>query len=107
MPDDWNPQTDDRPTVWEAVQHLIKRAFADDGYNETAAAELYNKLGSLADAVRDLAYRLYSICERNKWADEALAYNNLVTNWPDIVERANQLKQAQPAEPIQQRFVEV
>jgi len=102
MPSNWDPLRDDRPTVWEAAHHLIRVAFVDNGYNETAAAELFNRLGSLADAARDLAYRLYKVCNDNKWADEALAYNNLVTNWPSIMERANQLKQAQPSAPIQQ-----
>ena len=33
---------------------------------------------------RDLAYRLYTICERKEWADEALAYNGLVIAWPEL-----------------------
>lgn len=105
MPNDWDPQKDDRPTIWEATQHLIKAVY--DNGSETQAAELLNKLGSTADAARDLAYRLYSVCEKHKWADEAMAYNALVIAWPSIVDRANQLKQAQPAEPVQQKLVEV
>ena len=31
---------------------------------------------------RSLSYYLYSICERKGWAQEALAYNTLVTSWP-------------------------
>lgn len=107
MPTDWDPKKDDRATVWEATQHLIRVAFANEGYNETAAAELLNKLGPLGESARDLAYRLYSVCERKKWADEALAYNNLVVAWPEILERASQLKQLQPVEPIQQTLMEV
>jgi putative DNA methylase len=107
MPTDWDPKKDDRATVWEATQHLIRVAFANEGYNETAAAELLNKLGPLGESARDLAYRLYSICERKKWADEALAYNNLVVAWPEILERASQLKQLQPVEPVQQTLMEV
>jgi putative DNA methylase len=30
------------------------------------------------------SYRLYSICERKAWADEALAYDALVVAWPEI-----------------------
>jgi len=33
---------------------------------------------------RDLAYRLYTVCERKKWAEEAMAYNSLVVEWSDI-----------------------
>src|SRR5262249_13797750 len=31
LPDDWDPSTDDRPTVWEACQHLIKRLRSENG----------------------------------------------------------------------------
>ena len=37
---------------------------------------------------RDLAYRLYTICERKEWADEALAYNGLVIAWPELTKLA-------------------
>ncbi len=43
-----------------------------------------NKLGGMAEIGRDLAYRLYAICERKKWAEEALAYNGLVIAWPEL-----------------------
>jgi putative DNA methylase len=39
---------------------------------------------------RDLAYRLYTVCERKGWAQEALAYNSLVIAWPRIVQLAGQ-----------------
>ena len=43
-----------------------------------AAAEIAMKLGSKAETARELAYRLYNLCERKKRAGEALAYNALV-----------------------------
>ncbi|MBY0405415.1 MAG: hypothetical protein K2X66_16055, partial [Cyanobacteria bacterium] len=95
MPDDWDPQTDPRLTTWEATHHLIKAIF--DKGDETQAAVLFNKLGPLADPARDLAYRLYAVCERNKWAQEALAYNALVIGWPSMLERAQHLKQGSPS----------
>ncbi len=36
-----------------------------------------NRLGGMAETAQDLAYRLDSIWERKKWAEEALAYNGL------------------------------
>ena len=38
------------------------------------------------DGIRQLAYRLYTLCERKGWAEEARSYNDLVTSWPAIVE---------------------
>ena len=82
MPADWNPATDNRLTAWEVTQHLIR---ALDQQGETGAADLLRKLGGdYGEKARDLAYRLYSICERQKWANEALAYNSLVIAWPEI-----------------------
>jgi putative DNA methylase len=46
------------------------------------------RLGSKADVARELAYRLYTQCERKKRAQEALAYNSLVQSWPEIVRLA-------------------
>jgi putative DNA methylase len=87
LPEDWDPSTDPRLTAWEVVHHLI-RVLASDG--ESAAAELVAKLGSKAEVARELAYRLYTLCERKKRAAEALAYNGLVQSWPEIVRLAGQ-----------------
>jgi len=44
------------------------------------------QLGGLAQSARDLAYRLYSICERRGWSQEAQVYNSLVAAWPTLKE---------------------
>jgi putative DNA methylase len=90
---DWNPATDKRLTVWETTQHLI-RALETKG--ESEAATLLNKLGGIGEIARELAYRLYSICERKKWAEEALAYNGLVIAWPELSKLALSQRNRQP-----------
>ncbi|HRX71814.1 MAG: DUF1156 domain-containing protein [Candidatus Competibacteraceae bacterium] len=87
LPADWNPTNDTCPTVWEAAQHLIRTVQTQ---GEAAAGALLPPLGTLADTARDLAYRLYGICERKKWAEEALAYNALVIAWPELTRLAAQ-----------------
>jgi putative DNA methylase len=72
--------------VWEATHHLVRTL--DEG--EQAAADLARRLGGVADAARELAYRLYVICERRKRAQEALAYNALVQSWPEIARLASE-----------------
>lgn len=86
---DWDPATDERPTVWEAVQHLI-RALESGG--ETRAGELLARLDQLADPARDLAYRLYGICERKGWSAEAQPYNALVASWTEAAEAAQNVR---------------
>jgi len=85
---DWNPTTDKRLTVWETAQHLI-RALETGG--EGAAAEILARVGGgIGEVARDLAYRLYTTCERKGWAQEAISYNGLVTSWPEISRMATQ-----------------
>jgi putative DNA methylase len=86
LPASRNAATDRRPTVWEFTQHLI-RVLHTGG--EAAAAELLQHgAGGLGESARALAYRLYVLCERKKWAKEALAYNAFVVSWPEIVRLA-------------------
>ncbi|MBZ0154907.1 MAG: DUF1156 domain-containing protein [Alphaproteobacteria bacterium] len=87
LPADWDPTTDTRLTVWEMVHQLIRVLEAG---GEGATAELVAKLGSNAEVARELAYRLYTICERKRRAQEALAYNALVQSWPEIIRLARE-----------------
>jgi putative DNA methylase len=82
---DWSPVKDKRLTVWEVAQHLIK---ALDEQGEEAAAAILREARGKGEAARDLAYRLYSVCERKGWAAEAMAYNRLVVAWPRLSELA-------------------
>lgn len=82
----WDPATDKHLTVWEITQYLVK-ALEEQG--EHAAAELLHAVGpSLGEIARDLAYRLYTLCERKDWAKDAMPYNALVVAWPELVRLA-------------------
>ncbi|MCZ7639649.1 MAG: DUF1156 domain-containing protein [Verrucomicrobia bacterium] len=94
LPADWNPATDARLTIWEATHHLIRAL--DQG--EQSAAELLRKLGPISETARDLSYRLYTVCERRKWAQEAIGYNALVLAWPDLTRLAQEQKTAGPSQ---------
>jgi len=92
--DDWDPATDKRLTNWETVHQLIRVL----GAGEKAAAELVSKLGSKAETARELAYRLYTLCERKKRAAEALTYNSLVQSWPEISRLAHETRTPEAAQ---------
>ncbi|MEK7716157.1 MAG: hypothetical protein AAB322_00210, partial [Pseudomonadota bacterium] len=87
LPASWDPATDPRFTAWEVVHHLIRVLEAG---GEGTAAVLVGKLGTKAETARELAYRLYTICERKKRAAEALSYNGLVQSWPEITRLARE-----------------
>lgn len=93
-PVDWNPSTDIRLPVWEALHQLI-RALKQGG--ESASGTLLAALGGKAEAVRQLAYRLYTLCERLGQAEDARAYNDLITSWTGIESVANSVPK--PADP--------
>jgi putative DNA methylase len=86
LPVTWDPDTDPRLTAWESVHHLVRVL---EGGGENAAAQLVTKLGAKAEIARELAYRLYTLCERKKRAQEALSYNALVQSWPEITRLAH------------------
>ena len=88
LPEDWVPDSDTRLMVWEAVHHLVR---VHDKEGEDAAASLLSKLGPDAEAVRELAYRLYRICDQKNRSQEALGYNALVQSWPEIARLAQQV----------------
>jgi len=81
-PTDWDPSTDKRTPVWEALHHLIRALKSSDG--EGGAGALLAALGGKAEAVRQLAYRLYTLCERERRPEDARAYNELITSWTGI-----------------------
>jgi putative DNA methylase len=87
LPIDWSPSADARLTHWETVHHLI-RVLESGG--EAAAAALVAHLGAKAETARELAYRLYSLCERRKRSSEALRYNALVQSFPEITRLARE-----------------
>ena len=83
-PDEWDPTSDRRVNIWKCTQYLIK-ALNQGG--EAEAARLANQLSSeQVENARALAYRLFAICERRGWAQEAIAYNTLITSWTHIQE---------------------
>ncbi|MNN42225.1 hypothetical protein D3C81_1563890 [compost metagenome] len=81
MPRDWSPENDSRVPVWEALHQLI-RALNQDG--ESAAGKLLSRMPEKSDALNALTYRLYTLCERQAWAEEARAYNELKGAWGGI-----------------------
>ena len=47
------------------------------------------RLGSgESEGAKVLAYRLYGVCQRKGWSEEAHAYNEFVAAWPEILKKA-------------------
>jgi putative DNA methylase len=90
----WDPRSDTRTPVWETLHHLI-RALKTEG--ESSAGQLLAIVVKQGEAARQLAYRLYTLCERLGWAEDARVYNEIITSWSSIESAAS----AASTEPVQ------
>ena len=75
---DWDPTNDNSTPVWEACHQMIRNL---NNQGEFAAGKLLAKMPAKGEPIRQLAYHLYTLCERKKWAEDARAYNELVGSW--------------------------
>lgn len=81
LPADWSPRGDARVPVWEALHQLIR---ALNQHGETAAGRLLAQMSDKTTGIIALTYRLYTLCERKGWAEDARAYNELQGAWHGI-----------------------
>ena len=70
-------------SVW-ATCHQIVQLLKTEG--ESEAGQLLAQVLEKGESIRQLAYHLYTLCERKNWAADAQVYNELITSWPNIVE---------------------
>jgi putative DNA methylase len=91
LPDDYDVVEDDRVGIWEALHHLT--AILDRGGLQAAGAFLARAQerpnGAIDfELVKELAFLLFSIAEKNSWTQDALAFNTVATAWPEIIQAA-------------------
>ncbi|MEV6568387.1 DUF1156 domain-containing protein [Streptomyces kronopolitis] len=85
----YDPGTAPRISVWEAATHLSRVL---DGKGKLSGIDAAGELlagirrhgGLDEDSIKDLAYLLYSVCERNNWSESGQRFNNLVGSWQDL-----------------------
>jgi len=87
-PQDWDPKADTRTPIWEACHQMI-RVLNQQGERESGV--LLAQMPERGEHIRQLAYHLYTLCERKKWAEEARAYNELIGSWHAIVSASHEV----------------
>lgn len=80
-PRGWHPTKDERISAWRVLHSMIQ-ALNQEG--EAESGRLLACVPDHSEAIRQLAYHLYTLCERKKWADDALVYNELITSWHGV-----------------------
>lgn len=84
LPEEYDPRTDDRISLWEVVLHLAKVLDAkglDSAGRILAGAE---ERGLDMTAAHELAYLLYSICEKRGLTKPGILFNTLGSSWPEV-----------------------
>ncbi|NYE70986.1 DUF1156 domain-containing protein [Microlunatus parietis] len=98
---DYDIVADDHTSIWEALHHLIK-ILEHDGIGPAGdflAAALSRPDGAVeSDLVKELAHLLFRIAEKHGWTKDALAFNNVVTSWPDVQHSMQAAADARPAQ---------
>ena len=92
-PEDYDPAEDRNRPAWEACHHRV-RVLRTQGTTE--AGKLLARMPEAGEAARALAYSLYVLCERKGLAQDAGAYNELVTSWSDILSAAAEYRATIP-----------
>jgi len=80
-PEEWIPDDEGNSSTWESLHRVIK-SFRDAG--GVGAAKLLSLMPERESGMRQLAYLLYTLCERKGWAEEARAYNEVIAGWQDM-----------------------
>lgn len=88
LPVDYDPATDSHTSNWEGLHHLVRVLESDGiaaagGFLAEATARPDGAVD--ADLVKELAFLLFSVAEKNGWTKDALSFNALAQSWPDIV----------------------
>lgn len=92
-PVDYDPSKDRNRPTWEALHHLI-RILNTSG--EDAAGKMLSLMPESGEDIRQLAYFLYTMCERKGYAEDARYYNELMTSWHAIVAASMDYQQPKP-----------
>lgn len=93
--DDYDVMADLHTSVWEALHHCIRllESAGVQAAGDFLSAALSRNDGAVdADLVKELAFLLFSIAEKNGWTKDALSFNTIATSWPDIVEASRTTK---------------
>ena len=93
----WNPAEDKTISVWEVTVRL-GHALVSEGMDQAAAWMRESASRVDLDAVKELAYLMYSVCERKGWAESAMLFNALGTSWGDVTRAARDVPVASPSQ---------
>jgi putative DNA methylase len=95
LPKAYRPECDEHITLWEVAMHLVK-ALDESGLAE--AGRILDGASTRVDveAVKELAYLVFSLAEKRSMVQVAGMFNALVTSWPEVTAAAQAHASAAP-----------
>lgn len=83
LPKAYRPERDEHITLWEVAMHVVK-ALDESGLAE--AGRILHGAATRVDveAVKELAYLVFSLAEKRSMVQVAGMFNALVTSWPEV-----------------------
>lgn len=89
LPSDYDVLTDDSTSAWEALHHAIRilsvQGVPAAGHFLQVATQRADGAVDL-DLVKELAYLLFQVAEKNGWTKDALSFNEIASSWGDLIE---------------------
>lgn len=92
LPSDYDVLADEPTSAWEALHHAIRVL---DTKGVPAAGQFLRTATQRPDGavdldlVKELAYLLFQVAEKNGWAKDALSFNALASSWGDLLDAAH------------------
>lgn len=88
-PAGYDALTDDHTSTWESLHHTIRILESDGvpGAGAFLAITQSREDGAVdPDLVKELAFLLFSIAEKNGWTKDAMSFNAVAQSWGDVVD---------------------
>lgn len=94
LPSDYNVLTDESTSAWEALHHAIRvlgtGGLPAAGHFLQVATQRSDGAVDL-DLVKELAYLLFQVAEKNGWTKDALSFNEIASSWGELIEASRAL----------------
>jgi len=89
LPADYDVTSDQHTSAWEALQHTIRiqesKGIPAAGAFLQAASRRSDGAVDL-DLVKELAYLLFQVAEKNGWTKDAISFNGIATSWSEMLD---------------------
>ena len=95
LPRSYRPERDEHITLWEVAMHLVK-ALDESGLAEAGRILDGATTRVEVEAVKELAYLMFSLAEKRSMVQVAGMFNALVTSWPEVTAAAKAHASAAP-----------